>query len=221
MQDAIVAFQSAPLWAQIGMVLFAAMALVAVIEPSVRRRKYRRQFDAIARGLGQQPPAGRGLPATFSVSVDGRAFEITHDLRSTSKGSSYRGPSGHLLITATQLAGKRWSMHQVDISKLGKLGSWLVSGKKLTGDADFDARFLVVEDGLPAREGWLDATIRTELARFLDQAPVSGPIWIRDGKLLFTMPDKWTGVDGQALRALLQRQGALASALDRTAGARF
>lgn len=86
MQDAVAAFQVAPLWAQIGMVLFAAMVVVALVEPSVRRRR----FDAIAQGLGQQVPPNRKLPIGFSVSVGGRAFEVTHDLRSTSRGGSYR-----------------------------------------------------------------------------------------------------------------------------------
>lgn len=219
-QDAIAGFQTAPPWAQIAMVLFAAMVLVAFVGPSVRHRKFRRHFDAIARELGQGASSTRGWPVAFSVSVDGRAFKITHDFRSTSRGGSYRGPTGYLLIAATPLASDRWSMHQVDISRIGRLGSWLVSRKRLTGDADFDARFMVVEDGLPARDGWLDAATRTDIAQFLDMAPLPGVIWIREGQLLFTMQDPWTDVDGPAVRALLGRQGALVTALDRTTAAR-
>lgn len=221
MQDVIAAFGSAPLWAQIAMGLFAAMGLVAVVEPSVRRRRFRRRFDAIARALGHQPATSRGLPVAFSVSVEGRAFDVRHDLRSTSRGGSYRGPTGYLLITAAQLAGNRWSMHQVDISKPGALRSWLASEKRVIGDADFDARFLVVEDGLPARDGWLDAPTRQEIARFLNEAPLPGLIWIRGGELQFTMQGPSTSVDGPTIRALLQRQHALISALDRTAAARL
>jgi hypothetical protein len=120
------------------------------------------------------------------------------------------------LITATRLKSNRWSLHQVDISKPGRLGSWLASGKRPTGDADFDARFLVVEDGLPARDGWLDAPTRKAIVQFLDEAPLPGVIWIREGELQFTMQN-WTGLNGPAIRALLERQGALVSALDRTA----
>lgn len=94
---------------------------------------------------------------------------------------------------------------------------WLASGKRPTGDADFDARFLVVEDGLPARDGWLDAATRKAIAQFLDEAPLPGVIWIREGELAFTMQTPWTGVNAPAVRALLERQSALASALDRTA----
>jgi hypothetical protein len=215
-QDAIAGFQSAPLWAQIAMVLFAAMVVVAIVEPTVRRRKFRRHFAAIARGLEQPPPSKRELPVAIRVRINDRDFEVRHDLRSTSRGGSYRGPTGHLLITATRLTSNRWSLHQVDISKPGRLGSWLASGKRSTGDADFDARFLVVEDGLPARDGWLDAPTRKAIAQFLDEAPLPGVIWIREGELTFTMQN-WTGVNGPAIRALLERQNALVSALDRTA----
>jgi hypothetical protein len=216
-QDAIAGFQAAPVWAQIGMVFFAFTVVVFMVEPSIRRWKCRGQFDAIAGGLEQPRPAGRGLPAMFSITIDGRAFEVRHDLRSSSRGSSYRGPSGFLLITATRLASDRWAMHQVDMSVLNKRLAWLVSSKRLTGDAEFDARYLVVEDGLPVRETWLDAETRAAIARFLDAAPIPGLIWIRERELQFIMQTPWTGVDGPVMRALLERQGALASALDRSA----
>jgi hypothetical protein len=216
MQDAIAGFQSAPVWAQIAMGLFAALVVAALVQPTLRRRKFRRGFDAIARGLEQPPPSSRRWPAAFRVRVHERDFDVRHDLRSSSRGGSYRGPTGYLLITATRLASDRWSLHQVDISKPGRLASWLAGGKRPTGDADFDARFLVVEDGLPARDGWLDAPTRKAIAQFLDEAPRPGVIWIREGELQFTMQGDWSGLDGPAIRALLQRQGALASALDRS-----
>lgn len=217
MQDAIAGFESAPLWAQLAIVLFAVLVVVALVEPSVRKRRFRRQFDAIARGLGQEPPSSsQEWPLTFPTGVDDRAFEVRHDLRSS--GGSYRGPRGYLLLTATRLAGTRWPMHQVDVLRRGRL-AWLRGGQP-TGDPEFDARFLVVEDGLPVREGWLDDATRKEIARFLDEAPRPGVLWIHEGELLFTMQEPWTGVDGPVVRTLLQRQAALASALERTAGSR-
>ncbi|MBA2355581.1 MAG: hypothetical protein H0V80_13045 [Acidobacteria bacterium] len=111
-------------------------------------------------------------------------------------------------------------MHQVDITKLVGLLARLVSGRRrrLSGDADFDQRCLVIEDGVPVRDGWLDAATRKEIARFVDEAPLPGTIWIHDGALVFIMRDPWTGIDGPVVRALLERQGGLASALERTAG---
>ena len=107
------------------MVLFGIMVVVAIVGPPVDRWRYRRKFAGIARGLGLQPPRGGGWPVTSAVSIDGRGFEMRHDVRGGGRGSSYRGPRGHLLIAATRLAGTRWPMHQVDISRLEGLLSRL------------------------------------------------------------------------------------------------
>lgn len=220
MHDAIAGFRSAPPWAQVGMVLFGIMAVVMLVGPSVRRRKFRRHFDAIVRGLGQEPPAGGKVPVSCALTADGRAFRISYDIRLGGGGSTYRGPRGDLLITSTRMAGTRWAMHMIDIALLDGPLARLVSSRRVTGDTAFDDRFAVLEDGLPVREGWLDAATRQEVARFFDGAP-PGLIWIRDGELQYLMPNPWTGLDGPVIRALLQRQAVLAAALERTAGARF
>jgi len=216
-QDAIAGFQAAPLWARVAMVAFAVMAVVAVFGPSFRHRRFRRRFDALAQELGQQPPAGRGWPVLFPISGDGRAFEIRHDFRSRGKRSSYRGPTGYLLLIATRLAGTKWQMQQVDLTRLEGRLARLLTRTRLTGDSDFDARCVVVEDGVPVRDGWLDAATRQEVARFLSMAPAPGIVWIREGELLCIAEDPWAGVDGPFIRALLGRQAALAAALERTA----
>ena len=219
-QDAIAAIQVAPLWAQIAMGFFAVMVVIFFAEPPVRRRKFRRHFDAIAIGLGRQPPAGRGWPVVFSVDVAGCTFDVAHNFRQTDRSGPSRGPTGFLLITAGKLAGKRWSMHKVEVSKAGALGKWFASSKRLTGGADLNPSVLVVEDGVPARDGWLDAATRGEFARFLAEAPLDGVIWIRDGELSFIMQNPWKRIDGPGVRALLERQCALISALDRATAAR-
>jgi hypothetical protein len=216
-QDAIAGFQSAPLWAQIAMGFFACTFLVMLVEPWVSHRRYRRQFDDIVRGLGQQPPRGGSWPFTARTTLGERQFEITYDLRRSGRGSSYRGPRGRLLITTTRLANPKWSMHQIDISRVEGLLSRLASRRRATGDPSFDGRFMVVEDGLPVRDGWLDAEMRTAIARFFDEARLPGVIWIREGELQFLMQDPWTGIDAPAIRALLEHQAALATALARTA----
>jgi hypothetical protein len=215
-QEAMAGFLSAPAWAQIGMAFFAIMAVVMLFGPPIQHRRFRRQYDAIVRGLGHPPPSTRGWPVTTVVKIDDRAFVVEHDYR-VSRTGAYRGPAGYLLVTSTQLAGSRWSMHQADISEIGKRRWMRPRSKQPTGDSVFDARFLLVEEGLPAREGWLDAATRAAVTRFLDEAPQPGPIWIREGKLLFTMRDPWTGVDSQAVRKLLNGLAALALALNRTA----
>ncbi len=160
------------------------------------------------------------MPVSCALTVDDRAFQISYDIRLGGGGSTYRGPRGDLLITSTRMAGTRWAMHMIDITPVEGVLSRLVGSMRATGDAAFDARFAVLEDGLPVREGWLDAATRQEVARFFDGAP-TGLVWIRDGELQFLMPNPWTGLDAPVIRALLQRQAVLASALERTAGARF
>jgi hypothetical protein len=219
LQDVIAGFVAAPLWAQIAMVFFGFMVAVSLLEPVFRRRKYARRFADIVRVFGREPPPARGFPVKAPISADGRAFELRHDLQYGGKNSSYRGPRGHLLITATRLAGTKWGMHNVDITRMEGMLARLVRSQRLTGDPAFDERFAVMEDGVPVRDGWLDAPTRQEILRAADGA-LPGVIWIRDSELIFIIQDPWKGIDGPVIRALLQRQAALAAALDRTAALR-
>jgi hypothetical protein len=204
------------------MALFAAMVLVALVGPTLTARRQRRQFQTIARHFGVQPGSG-DTPAAFSATAVGRAFDVEHHHRSTQAqpaGGHYRGPRGHVLITSTPLAGPNWSMHQVDIARR-KSGDWISGGKPtVTGDAVFDGRFRVLEDGLPVRNGWLDARTRQAITTFFDSAPLPGPLWIQENRLLFLMQDPWKGIDGAAVQSLLHRQAELADALESTARSR-
>lgn len=107
-------------------------------------------------------------------------------------------------------------MRQVDIVPVDRL-SHLASGKRATGDPDFDRRFIVTEDKTPVRDGWLDGGTRQAIARFFDDVPLSGLLWIRQGELQFIMQNPWKGIDGPVARGLLERQAVLASALERMA----
>jgi hypothetical protein len=216
MQDAIAGFLAAPVWAQAVIVFFAVMALLMIFGPGVQERRCRRRSDAIARGLGAERQ-GKDWPYTAGYEIDGRRFTLSFDYRGGGRGSSYRGPRGYLLTTSTSLAGNRWGMHQVDVMKAGGRLSRLLRPAAATGDPDFDARFAVVEDGLPVREGWLNADTRRALAAFFDSAPLDGTLWIREGVLQYLMSHPWTGLDGPATKELLHRQAILAHALERSA----
>jgi hypothetical protein len=217
LQDAIAGFQEAPLWAQIAMVLFAMAFVAMMVGPSLTRRKHRRHFAEIVRGLDAEVPANRDWPFITRIDVAGRSFQLRHDLRSSSRHSSYRGPTGHVLITATRLAGTRWSMHQVDLQPVAKWLSGLASRTRRTGDAEFDGRFIVREDGLPARESWLDAPTRQAITHFFATAPKAGALWIREGDMQFLIGQTWTDLDAPAVRRVMEAQAVLADALDRTA----
>ena len=218
MQELLAELGRAPLWAQVMMAFFAVAVVVAVVEPPVRRRRHRRRFDALALELGAQPPGARGWPVSFAAVANGRSFTVEHDYRGGTRGTGYRGPRGFLITTTTALAGDRWSLHQADLEKRDGWLAGLRRGASATGDADFDRRFFVVDEGMPVRDGWLDPPTRAAVARFLDGAPVQGPIWLREGRLHHIMSAPWTGLDGAALRAHLGRQADLATALERSAG---
>ena len=85
------------------------------------------------------------------------------------------------------------------------------------GDPDFDARFAVWQDGVPVREGWLDAPTRAAVTAFFDGPGVAGPVWAQEGRLTYVAVPP-ARLDEPKLTAILRRQAALASALERTAG---
>jgi hypothetical protein len=215
MQEMIEGIRVMPGWAQVGLGFFAFCFVVMIVEPKVKARRFRRQFNGIARGLGLEPPAGSASPAKVVTTSSGRGFEVRHDFRMRSRGSAYRGPSGYLLMTATPLAGERWPMHQVDISKVEGGLARLLRGVRATGDPAFDSRLMVVEDGLPVREGWLDSPTRAAIGAFFDRARLPGVLSVREGELLFTVQDPWTGADGPTVRTLLEGQAELAAVLER------
>jgi hypothetical protein len=106
-------------------------------------------------------------------------------------------------------------MHQVDVQPVAKWLSRLASRTRTTGDADFDGRFILREDGLPAREGWLDAPTRRAITHFVATASKPGALWIREGDLPFLM-GQWRDVDAPAVRRVMDAQAVLADALERT-----
>lgn len=220
MQDAIDEFLRAPRWAQIAVAVFALLVVGSVTGSLFAKLRFRGRFKAIAHALGAPLPKTMRWPVTFPITVDERAFEVRYNLMFTSRNSSYRGPQGHLLITATRLGGNRWPVHQVDISTMNKLLARMAGGVYATGDSEFDARFLVREDGMKVREGWLDAAVRRQVTHLYDGIPSDSLIAMHEGELRVILREPWTGMDGAAVRSLLERQRALAIALERTSSSR-
>jgi hypothetical protein len=215
-QDVLAALTVAPLWAQIIMTLFAVGAVASIASGPLRKRRYRRQLRSYASAFGTNVHVNRnGWPATFSATVDGRTFDVQYDYRMSTW--SYRGPRGDLLITSTPLAGNAWSMHQIGIEKMNPTMKRLIGGWVASGDATFDAGFMVREDGLAVRSSWLNAPTREAISKFVDQAPLPGPIWVQEGRLQYVMRAPWKNLDDAALKSLLRRQAALADAFERIA----
>lgn len=216
LRDLTTGYLAMPPIGQIGVAFFILCAIVMLAGPSVTKRRHRARFTALA-AARLQAVKGRDWPFTFTATAAGRTYTVSYDYRMTSRGSSYRGPSGHLLITATALASRRWPLHQVDLIRLDSRVARALAGLagRKTGYATFDHRFLVREDGMPVRAGWLDAPTRDAILGFGDNAPKDSTLWIKEGQLQCLMPE-WPGGD-PALDALLQRQADLAAALERTA----
>jgi hypothetical protein len=219
-KDLVDGLAQAPTWAQAGIALFVVSIVVTLVGPGLTRRRYRRRFDALARDFGTTGVSKLDeFTATFPVFIDGRVFDVRREYRARSRGGSYsyRGPTGHLLVTSTPLAGDLWEYHHVDIA-VGRVSALFGGPQFTTGDAAFDARFDVRHDGVPVRERWLDDPTRAAVTSFFDTPGASGLVWVREQQLQHLVSAPWPGLDGTSLKVLLQRQAALATALERTAG---
>ena len=217
MQDLVDGFLAAPLWAQVALAGFALAFVTMVVTPPIARRRARSRFAALAASMGAPVVPGRdGFEASFEAECEGRGFKVRRELRSGSAGTGYRGPRGHLVVVETPLSGSRWQMHGVEVDAGGTRKR---SGARPleTGDPEFDARFTVWQDGVPVREAWLDSATRAAVAAFFEAPGVDGPVWAQEGRLQYVAVTP-ESLDEPRLTAILRRQAALASALERTAG---
>lgn len=220
MQEAVDGFLAAPIWAQATLALMALALVAAIVGPRIEQRRARDRFAALAEAMGAHVSPGPDVfTASFAAEAGGRSFAVRRELRSAPRGSSYRGPRGHVVVSETPLS-ERWQMHNIDVSRrksVGRLGATPLA----SGDASFDHRFTVLQDGLPVRERWLDAPTRAAFTSFFDLPSVKGQgtVWAQEGRLQY-ITDTPQALDRTALRAILEQQATLASALDRTAAAR-
>jgi len=215
MDDAIAALLVAPVWAQIGLAFFALTFIVMLFGPGFAQRRYAAKLLALAKAAGAPTTRRDEFTEWFTITVDGRTFEVRRELRV--RNSSYRGPTGQLLVTSTPLSGSRWEMHQIDITP-GRVPALFRRPTLSTGDAKFDERFLVIQDGVPVRDGWLDAPTRAAIITFFDAPAATGPVWVQDRQFQHIAGDEWAKLDLAALTGLLRQQAKLATALERTAG---
>jgi len=215
MDEAIAGFLVMPLWAQIGLGFFALTFVVMVFGPGVERRRYAGKLSALAAAAGAPTTRRDEFTEWFTITVEGRAFEVRRELRV--RNSSYRGPTGQLLVTSTPLSGSRWELHAISIVP-GRVPTFFRQPALSTGDARFDERFVVIEDGGPVRERWLDASTRAAITTFFDAPAATGPVWVQERQLQHIAGDEWAKLDLAGLKGLLRQQAMLATALERAAG---
>lgn len=219
MQEAIDGYLAMPAWVQAFMALFALMFVVMIVEPRVTNRRARSRLAALAAARGARVVPGRdSFTESFALDHAGRRFTVRRELRSSTRGGSYRGPRGHLLVTETPLSGSRWKMHGIDVAEAGWMAR-LGARPFRSGDAAFDARFTAWQDGMPVRDGWLDAPTRAAFIALFDLPAVAtaGTVWVQEG-VLQVINDTPKRLDHPALTAVLDQQAALATALETTAG---
>lgn len=86
-------------------------------------------------------------------------------------------------------------------------------------DATFDRRFIVWQDGVVVRDGWLDDPTRAAFTGLFDVPSMAdaGTVWVTAGRLQ-VFHDTPKALDAQRLEALLGRVSTLATALERTSG---
>ena len=206
----------APLWAQLAIGVVVAMFVAVLASSRVTRQRHAAAFARLAAAAGARTARTDEFTESFGTDVAGRTFDVRREFRSTARGGSYRGPTGHLLIASTRLSGSRWELHQVDISP-GRRSAIFGAPPTVTGDDTFDARFMVRQDGVPVRDGWLDAPTRAAVTTLFDAPGVTGPVWVQEQRLqLFVSP--WLDASHATLGEWLRRQADLAGALERTAG---
>jgi hypothetical protein len=214
--EAIAGFLDAPLWAQCAMVGVAILAVVLGLGPAYDRRRYAQRLAALAASAHAPLVRGAAGFCAFSVQSDGRTFEVRHDYWSTR--TTPGGPRGHLLLVSTPLADSRWEMHNVDVRLATAAWRRFAPAAALaSGDPDFDARFLVIQDGVPVRDLWLDAPTRAAITAAFDASSGETRVLVDRGHLVHVTLPRWMGITPSVLPSLLSTQAALASALERTA----
>lgn len=213
------AFLEAPLWARILVPILVFAALASAVDKPWRRRRARDAFARLARAVQQPVTTIDWVTETFPLEAGRRPFDVRREWHSRHSGggvSSYRGPLGHVLVSSTPLAGSRWELHQVDIALMTMAARR--SGDPISGDAAFDARFRVRQDGVPVRDAWLDEPTRAAVTTLFDVPGVTGPVWVQGQRLHVLRQEPWFDLDAASLIRALDAQAALAAALERTAG---
>lgn len=171
-----------------------------------KRRQAR--FAALAQSFGRRPvPEGDSL-WRFLVAIDGRTFEVRHQYISGATGAGWA--AGWYLVTQTDLQGVS-DLHSFEIRAHTRRGQVIDPY-----DPEFEKHFTVRDSGYPPREGWLKQRVRTAIAHFYALDLRLDPLSVEEGRLVHRSHLAVKRFDGDLLRELLTRQGAVAAVLEQT-----
>ena len=196
------------LWLLVGgLGAFVVWSLIEgwVVEP----RRARQGLAAVAAALGATVTRVDEFLSRAPVELAGRALDVRSEYIGGQGTHAPRGDRGHLFVMATRLASPKWEMHDVQVRQRRRTDA-------------FEDRFALVESGVPVREDWLGAEVRSAIGRFYDHPLAAGTLRVDRGELKHLAP--WRAVplpvDASSVRDLLDRFAALAGALERAASRR-
>ena len=185
----------------VGLAILAAWALARAGE---RRRG--RRFAALAASVGRQPVRESEHRWSFTLEVDGRTVEVRHQHLSAGAGAE-RG-AGWQLLTVVPLRGVS-QLHSARIRR--RFGR----RRAAVDDARPGDGFAVQDFGMPLRPGWLGPRVAGALAGFYALELPLAPLDVEEGRLVHRAGERLLRIEGAALRQLLERQAAVAAALER------
>lgn len=187
--------------------LIPSLAFLAVIVYFVMRafgeRKRDTRFRALAAHRGVSVESTPTHVRRFAVTIGERTVDVLDEFRGNARGSVSR--TSRYFTTATPLRGRGWDLHSVRIGKRFRAKS---------GDP-FEQQFKVEEFGLPLPERWLNADVRAGVEAVFAVGIPGGTIELDAGELVQRSFASAVEVTPQMLDALLERQVALADAVER------
>lgn len=196
------------LWIAVGALgVFVVWSLIEgwLVDP----RRAREGLAAVVGALGGSVVRVDEFLSHAPVQVAGRALDVRAQYVGGQGQHAPRGDRGHLFVIATRLSSPKWEMHDVQVRQ------------RRRGDG-FDDRFALVESGVPVRDGWLDADVRSAIGRFYDHPWAAGTLRVDRGELQHLA--NWSVLkpldQAQDMRDLAARFAAVADAFDRTAAPR-
>lgn len=186
-------------------VVLAILGAWALSRAAERRRA--RRFAELAAALDRQVVREGESRSRFTVEVDGREVEVSH--QHFGRGMGADSSPGWQVLTSVPLRGVS-ELHSARIAP--RLGRRRPIDPR---DEDFERRFRIHDLGMPLRAGWLGPRVRAALAHFYAMELPLAPLDLEEARLVHRGSEALLGAGRDQLRELLVRQVALAETLER------
>jgi hypothetical protein len=191
------------------LILGLVIALVALswFLKGVYISRRRRRFVEMAERLGAPVERQGKFLSRFSVEAAGRTFEVRDQHISGSTGAGWT-PDWYL-VTETKLRGVS-ELHAVEIRPRAQ-----GKASAASGSSALDEIFEIRDSGYPLPEGWLGGEVGRALLAFYAVPLYLEPLRLEESRLLHCSRHLLGKLGADGLRSLLERQAAVAKALER------